>query len=412
MRLIGRPAAWMTMPNTESNSSGSTPPCTAELPPTWNRLNCTVNSTPSGVELVTVYGGISRLPHRAARAPGWRGRRPRAPRTGRAARPVPRRGRPPRSQVSLSGSADTARSCSRRIDGQERPETRPGLGRLRRSGSRRACRSPGRARRGSSLFAQALMAGQDVAAHDRLLAARSDADARNMGSGKLFEPQHVVARLGGQIVELARGGDVLPPAGQLLVDRLGAGDVALGHRHLVGALAVDGVADAHRHRLQARQHVELGQEVVGDAVDAGGVAGDDGVEPAAATGPAGRDADLAAGLRQVRAELVEQLGRERARADAGGVRLEDAQHRGDAGRPDAGARRQRRPRSDSTTSQRDTCRGRRRAACPASPRAARSRRASSASLSSSRASAMRCLKPSACSSSASRTSCGSSALRL
>ena len=28
-RLIGRPAAWMTMPNTESNSSGSTPPCTA-----------------------------------------------------------------------------------------------------------------------------------------------------------------------------------------------------------------------------------------------------------------------------------------------------------------------------------------------------------------------------------------------
>ena len=27
--LIGRAAAWITMPNTESNSSGSTPPCTA-----------------------------------------------------------------------------------------------------------------------------------------------------------------------------------------------------------------------------------------------------------------------------------------------------------------------------------------------------------------------------------------------
>ncbi len=53
--------------------------------------------------------------------------------------------------------------------------------------------------------------------------------------------------------------------------------------------------------------------------------------------PAGGHADLAAGLGQVRAVLVEQFGRERAGADAGGVGLEDSQHRGDARRSDPGA---------------------------------------------------------------------------
>ena len=47
-----------------------------------------------------------------------------------------------------------------------------------------------------------------------------------MRSGKLFQPQYIVARLGGQVVELTRFGDVLPPAGQLLVNGLGAGDIA------------------------------------------------------------------------------------------------------------------------------------------------------------------------------------------
>ena len=132
-------------------------------------------------------------------------------------------------------------------------------------------------------------------------------------------------------------GDVLPPAGQLLVDRFGTAQIALGHRHLVGLRPVDPVADAHRHGLQAGQHVEFGQEVVGDAVDPGGVASDDGVEPAAAPPPPGGDTELAAGLGQVFAVLVEQLGGERTRAHPGGVGLEDSQHGGDPGRADAGA---------------------------------------------------------------------------
>jgi hypothetical protein len=32
-----------------------------------------------------------------------------------------------------------------------------------------------------------------------------------MGSGKIFEAKYIVACLGGQVVELAGAGDVLPP---------------------------------------------------------------------------------------------------------------------------------------------------------------------------------------------------------
>ena len=110
------------------------------------------------------------------------------------------------------------------------------------------------------------------------------------------------------------------------------------YRHLVVPHAVDLVGHADRDLLQAGQHVELGQEEVGQAVDPGRVAGDDRVEPAAAAVPAGGDAALAADLAQGLAELVEQLGRERAGADAGRVGLEDADHPVDLRRADAGAR--------------------------------------------------------------------------
>src|SRR5690606_5002925 len=85
------------------------------------------------------------------------------------------------------------------------------------------------------------------------------------------------------------------------------------------------------------EHVELGQEELGQAVDAGGVARDDRVVPAAATGTPGGDADLAADGLQLDAVLVEELGRERPRADPGRVRLDHADDPVDAGRADAGA---------------------------------------------------------------------------
>ena len=118
-------------------------------------------------------------------------------------------------------------------------------------------------------------------------------------------------------------------------------EAGLGHRHLVDAFAVDFVRDTDRDALEAGEHVELGQEVVGDAVDARCVAGDHGVEPPATSGTAGGHADLAPGLREVLTPLVEQFRGERTRADAGGVGLQNAEHRGDLvrsdTRPDSGA---------------------------------------------------------------------------
>ena len=171
---------------------------------------------------------------------------------------------------------------------------------------------------------------------------------------------------------VAAAGDVLPPAGEQLVDRLGPVELGLRHRHLVVADAVDLVGDADRHPLPRRQHVELGEEQVGEAVDAGGVAGDDRVVPAAATVATGRDADLAADLPELLAVLVEQLGRERAGADAGRVGLDHADDPVDARRADAGARAHAAGDRVATTSRTGRCRGRRRASSPGRPRTARS----------------------------------------
>src|SRR5690606_20171873 len=84
-------------------------------------------------------------------------------------------------------------------------------------------------------------------------------------------------------------------------------------------------AGADAHGLQAVEDVQLGQAQPGQAVDLDSATQDHGVEPAAATGTAGGGTELVAFLRQVGAHFVEQLGRERAGTDAGGVGLGDAE---------------------------------------------------------------------------------------
>src|SRR5690606_41434351 len=114
--------------------------------------------------------------------------------------------------------------------------------------------------------------------------------------------------------------------------------VRLSHRHLVVAHTVDLVRHAHRDAFEAGEHVELGEEEVGEAVDACRVAGHDRVEPAATAWSSGRDAVLRAHLAQVLAVGVEELGRERTGTYPGRVRLQDPDHPVDARRTDAGAR--------------------------------------------------------------------------
>ena len=93
-------------------------------------------------------------------------------------------------------------------------------------------------------------------------------------------------------------------------------------------------------RSKPREHVELGDDETGQAVERDGVSRRDRVEPAAAPRPARDGAELAALAAQSFAALVVQLGWKRSGADARAVGLEHADHAADRARPDseAGAR--------------------------------------------------------------------------
>ena len=108
-----------------------------------------------------------------------------------------------------------------------------------------------------------------------------------------------------------------------------------------GALAA-AVADRDPQRVEPGEHVELGDRQRREPVEAGRVAQRDQVEPAAAALAAGGRAELVAPVAQVGADLVGELGRERAGADPRRVRLADAPDLVDVGR--ARHRRRRRPR--------------------------------------------------------------------
>src|SRR5215475_6702777 len=170
-----------------------------------------------------------------------------------------------------------------------------------------------------------------------LVAARADADRADRGTGEVLDRLDVMLRGRGQVSERSGLRDVLPPPVEVLVDRLGVMELGLRHRDVVVALAVDFVGHAYRHLAEAGQHVELGDEEVGDPVDPGGIPCDDGVEPAGAPRAARGHAVLAAGLAQVLALLVEEFGGEGAGADPRGVCLDEADHLGDPGRADARA---------------------------------------------------------------------------
>ena len=89
---------------------------------------------------------------------------------------------------------------------------------------------------------------------------------------------------------------------------------------------------------EAREDVELREEQLGEAVHAGRIPQDHGVEPATPPLPAGGRPELVAALPHPVAVRPEVLGRERSRADPGDVRLRDADHTLDLRGPDTGRR--------------------------------------------------------------------------
>src|SRR5688572_975473 len=99
------------------------------------------------------------------------------------------------------------------------------------------------------------------------------------------------------------------------------------------------VADADLYRLDAVEHIQLGDAQAGDAVQLDRALERRGVEPAGAPRPPGRRAELLAALAQALADVVGKLGGKRPFADARGVGLRDAQHIMKMVRPDSSARR-------------------------------------------------------------------------
>src|SRR5262249_61329180 len=113
---------------------------------------------------------------------------------------------------------------------------------------------------------------------------------------------------------------------------------ALVRREVPGLLPVTrAVADAHRKLPEMGEHVELGECELVDPVHSYRVAQRDEVEPPAAPLPAGHGPVLAPELAHPVLVVAMDLRRERAFADAGHVRLRDAEHAVDPLRPDPDA---------------------------------------------------------------------------
>src|SRR4051794_27614381 len=173
---------------------------------------------------------------------------------------------------------------------------------------------------------------------DHLVAAGADADEADRHADEVGD---VVQVLAGCLWEVGLGPalrDVLSPALELLIDRRDAVQHRLVIREALelGALRA-AVLRADAEALLAGQDVELRDDELRQAVDARGVAQRDEVDPAGAPRTPGRRPELAALRPQLLAELVVELGREGAGADACGVGLGHAPDLVDVLGPDAGA---------------------------------------------------------------------------
>ncbi|DAZ98525.1 TPA: hypothetical protein N0F65_007024 [Lagenidium giganteum] len=160
--------------------------------------------------------------------------------------------------------------------------------------------------------------------YDHVEAVLSHADPLDVRAQKLLHAQHVLLGGEGQVFEVLALGDVLIPAvHRFVLDRRFFQQLKVG-RHAVQLLAVVPVRDADLDLLQARQHVQLGQVELSEAVDHVRVAHLWDVEPATATWTARGRAELGADTAQVLTHVVVQLRWERTFTDTRAVGLDDA----------------------------------------------------------------------------------------
>src|SRR5690606_9524840 len=116
------------------------------------------------------------------------------------------------------------------------------------------------------------------------------------------------------------------PARQLFVHRTDFLKLISAGRYVNGVTVLVFVTHAHFDCFQTIQYVQLGQADGVDGVPADGVFHQHRIEPATAAFTAGGGAFFLTYGRQVLADFVEQLGRERTRTHAGGVSLGNTQN--------------------------------------------------------------------------------------
>ncbi len=160
------------------------------------------------------------------------------------------------------------------------------------------------------------------------------------------------------------------PAFDGLIDRLDAGLRALACREMIDLLAVELVADTHFDRVETVENIELGECQTMNAAGAGRLAHQHGIEPAAAPLPAGVDAefpcrDCQSVHRSHSSILWEKAPARRASCKPCRCPARNPMHSGPCRFPSQPVL----P-PYSTTSRRDKCRDRRRAAPPARLRTA------------------------------------------
>src|SRR5699024_5460808 len=116
-----------------------------------------------------------------------------------------------------------------------------------------------------------------------------DTDSGDRRSRHLLQSTHVGLGVLRKFLEFPGTGDVLGPAVEVLVHGFGVVELGLCHGDLVVADPVDVVTHAHGDVLATGEHVQLGEEEVGDAVDTCRVAVVGGVVPTGAAGTGGGD---------------------------------------------------------------------------------------------------------------------------
>ena len=198
----------------------------------------------------------ARRPRRRARAARRPARRPAAPRARR--RPGRRRSRSASSTIPATSSAAHGARHGRA------PRSRRCPGAASSSSTAGSARSP----HASACSRPPPPTTRTFIATGRLCSRAGPTDDHgDRHAHQLLHPAHVRLRLLGQLLERLRLVDLLVPALELLVDRArhrGTRDWCGGH--VVERLAVGAVPGADLHRLEARQHVELRDEQLGEAV--------------------------------------------------------------------------------------------------------------------------------------------------